>query len=1132
MEQTRDQAVQLLNDAKLASDANAKVDKLTGLIELVVRKQPALLQEFLPELVLLQAEPQKPVRLFLAQLLEEATAAAPEPHILVTSLRCLTALLGDAVPAVVKRSVLAANPVFRVVLAVAAGGGLHEAGAAALREMWAVASEFKSAIIKLAVNHSNDGVKLNAIKFLEQTVVLYTGDLLPTLYPGAPSEALRMQPWPPSHALLKPTVLAREAEAHLMELVAMLKPPKVDSLAGPITIVAIKVVSSIAQQRPNFMGRVLPTLLGLASRCGEEGSTVAVSTSTAVKAALLTVLRCRAPTALPWHKKVTKGLQVMGAGDAAEAENRKVKEEPQAAPAQGQPGGPPAQQQVPAAAPPQPAITPKAELDQIMAVLGALAADPHPQQRGMLNSFVAGLQPALLADVVIANMARLPTRGQMGLAPAPAPNGALLAGLMQGLSNRPATPPGPIAGPRPPQGPPPVPIPVPVARPPPNIQLAPKDLTHAQRAALRRGAVERILAATKTPARHFRAGLLARLATKAPKQDGVADEMLESLLRDFHAQGGYALVMKWLFSLYVADAGLEPADALVANTATGMEVDQADGSAVESKPALLEGLEGEEASIATTESRIALSHEAGPSGQEQRSGPDLSGSQYEAVLLAVCEGVREALPAGDRTIARILLEAPVLPSPGVPNLLRDLCAGGGDWATLGLTTAQNIIMLRPPNRFAALGVVLDVAVCKQSDARGKAIRLVANKLFPMIALAPRIERFASQQLHSLMERPKPKPTAAGKPALPAGGKRLHAANVQLKQPLTAANADEPGASISEADGNRLCGLYCVLCTKRQTLLRGLFEVYAAAGPGGKAAIQKQAPALARVVGPAAPALIALVNATPPRSEPLMLACLYALTEKDKPPEALVKACLAQHTRRRDPRWLVPALAGMTRAAVVAVFPSLLNLDAARFNDMIHRLRNVPEEGKGLMNPSEILVALHTADLQKEKIPIRKLILALNLCLDQRDVFTPEALALTLQQLVVRTPLPPLFMRFVIQTQALAPKLKGYIMELLGTLVSRNIWSEPQQWKGWVMCAKETAPDSFPALLQLPTAMLKEALRQMPPAITKQLLEFATSGSSPVTVPRTTLVLLKELTTAVPRLPQPAEAQPAASGSAS
>ena len=44
----------------------------------------------------------------------------------------------------------------------------------------------------------------------------------------------------------------------------------------------------------------------------------------ALKDALLCVLRCRAPQALTWHRKVVASLEALGAGEAAEAEVRRA----------------------------------------------------------------------------------------------------------------------------------------------------------------------------------------------------------------------------------------------------------------------------------------------------------------------------------------------------------------------------------------------------------------------------------------------------------------------------------------------------------------------------------------------------------------------------------------------------------------------------------------------------------------------------------------------------------------------------------------------------------------------------------------------------------------------------------------
>ena len=48
------------------------------------------------------------------------------------------------------------------------------------------------------------------------------------------------------------------------------------------------------------------------------------SMARALKDALLCVLRCRAPQALTWHRKVVASMEALGAGEAAEAEMRRA----------------------------------------------------------------------------------------------------------------------------------------------------------------------------------------------------------------------------------------------------------------------------------------------------------------------------------------------------------------------------------------------------------------------------------------------------------------------------------------------------------------------------------------------------------------------------------------------------------------------------------------------------------------------------------------------------------------------------------------------------------------------------------------------------------------------------------------
>ena len=59
--------------------------------------------------------------------------------------------------------------------------------------------------------------------------------------------------------------VARDAEALLLQLLGMVKQSALVTLPGSVAIVVIKAVGSIAAQRPQYLGRVLPTLLSAAS---------------------------------------------------------------------------------------------------------------------------------------------------------------------------------------------------------------------------------------------------------------------------------------------------------------------------------------------------------------------------------------------------------------------------------------------------------------------------------------------------------------------------------------------------------------------------------------------------------------------------------------------------------------------------------------------------------------------------------------------------------------------------------------------------------------------------------------------------------------------------------------------------
>lgn len=66
--------------------------------------------------------------------------------------------------------------------------------------------------------------------------------------------------------------LATEAQGATAQLVGILKAPGVFELPGTIAVVAFRAAAAIGTQRPNQLGRILPTLLTVASAAAKSGT--------------------------------------------------------------------------------------------------------------------------------------------------------------------------------------------------------------------------------------------------------------------------------------------------------------------------------------------------------------------------------------------------------------------------------------------------------------------------------------------------------------------------------------------------------------------------------------------------------------------------------------------------------------------------------------------------------------------------------------------------------------------------------------------------------------------------------------------------------------------------------------------
>ncbi|XP_044496131.1 uncharacterized protein LOC123218660 isoform X2 [Mangifera indica] len=502
-------------------------------------------------------------------------------------------------------------------------------------------------------------------------------------------------------------------------------------------------------------------------------------------------------------------------------------------------------------------------------------------------------------------------------------------------------------------------------------------------------------------------------------------------------------------------------------------------------------------------------------------------SVYETFLLTVAETLRDSFPPSDKSLSRLLCEVPYLPK-SVLKFLECLCSpknGGkidkelqsGDRVTQGLSAIWSLILLRPPLRDVCLRIALQSAVHNSEEVRMKAIRLVANKLYPLSSIAQQIEDFALKMLLSVINVDSSERTDANgsttealkdsdleKPSndlvsVSATGKHL---STDTHQSCTSQSV----SSLSIPEAQQCMSLYFALCTKKHSLFHQIFVICKDASTAVKEAIKRHIPILVRTMGSSS-GLLEIISEPPSGSESLLVQVLHTLTDGTVPsPELIFTIKKLYDSKLKDVEILIPVLPFLPREEAMLIFPRLVNLPLDKFQAALaHTLQGSPNSDARL-SPAEVLIAIHGIDPDRDRIPLKKITDACNACFEQRQIFTQQVLAKVLNQLVEQIPLPLLFMRTVLQAIGTFPALVEFVMEILSRLISKQIWKYPKLWVGFLKCAHMTQPQSFNVLLQLPPPQLENALNRIA-ALKAPLIAHASQQSIRSSLPRSVLVVL-------------------------
>uniref|UniRef100_A0A2P2K4N9 Symplekin n=1 Tax=Rhizophora mucronata TaxID=61149 RepID=A0A2P2K4N9_RHIMU len=502
---------------------------------------------------------------------------------------------------------------------------------------------------------------------------------------------------------------------------------------------------------------------------------------------------------------------------------------------------------------------------------------------------------------------------------------------------------------------------------------------------------------------------------------------------------------------------------------------------------------------------------------------------YEKILLAVAKSLLDAFPASDKSFSRFLGEIPILPDSAL-KLLEDLChcdvfdshgkeVRDRERVTQGLGAVWSLILGRPNNRQACLGIALKCAVHSQDDIRVKAIRLVANKLYQLNYISEHIEQFATKMLLSTVDQH----TSDVKLSQPGHTDQREGEVISQETSVSGSQASEmeghkndsmsaaplvvQSASISSAEAQRHISLFFALCTKKPSLLQLVFDIYGRAPKAVKQAVHRHIPILIRALGPSYSELLSVISDPPEGCENLLMLVLQVLTQETTPSADLIATVKHLYeTKLKDATILIPILSSLSKNEVLPIFPRLVSLPIEKFQMAVaHILQGSAHTGPAL-TPAEVLVAIHDISPEKDGLPLKKVTDVCSACFEQRTVFTQQVFSKALNQMVDQTPLPLLFMRTVIQAIDAFPSLVDFVMEILSKLVSRQVWKMPKLWVGFLKCVSQTRPHSFRVLLQLPPPQLESALNKHG-NLRVPLASYASQPNIRTSIPRSMLAVL-------------------------
>ncbi|KAL7838505.1 hypothetical protein AOLI_G00269090 [Acnodon oligacanthus] len=1043
---TSEKVVDLLNQAAFMS-TDDKLTALKQVQELIINKDPSLLDNFLDEMIAFQTDKSIEVRKFVIGFIEEACKRDNE--LLLKLIANLNMLLKDESVNVVKKAILTLTQLYKVALQWL----VRSKSVSEMQEAcWDMVTHMKEEVLAL-LDSDNDGVRTHAIKFTESLIITLSPRTSDSDVPKKQEGDISLDRLPKDHSYIRYDVLSEEGKSALEKLLKFMVHPAISSIN---LTTALGSLATLARQRPMFMSEVVQAYETLHANLPPTLAKSQVSSVRKnLKLHLVSVLRH--PSSVDFHSQISTLLLDLGMaqGDIARcapaaaqprkrprhepySEGKRIKIEPTLI-EDDEDKEEPAPVVVPkpsSTTGTQSAIDLTAEFllplltPENVANLVLISMVYLPE--AMPASFQATYTPVESAgtDAQIKHLARLMATQMTaaGLGPGleqcrardeEGKEGESEASMEESGSKDPIiirkvsavslgqaiSVVGAYKSPTAEEMPQAKKLPEPIM--PSTQPKAPgssgrkkvfrlgdvvQPLSDSQLEKLTNMAVKRILQAEKAIARsgmsHVRVKLLARLMTQF--EGAMKDDMLRFILEDMRARSDLAFSLLYQeYNQYLSQV---------------------------------------------------------PSG---------SLDSYEHCLFALLSGLQERPEQRDGLFTKLVLEAPLITESAL-EVIRRYCEDESR-VYLGMTTLKELILKRPSRQFQYLHVLLDLSSHEKEKVRSTALTFI-KRLYEKDHLREYIEKFALNYMQ-LLVHPNP-------PSL-----------------LFGVGDDTEVASPWTEETVRQClYLYLSLLPLNHRLVHELAAVYTEAIADIKRSVLRVIEQPIRGMGMNSPDLLLLVENCPKGAETLVTRCLHILTDKVPPsPDLVERVRDLYHKRVPDVRFLIPVINGLEKKEVIQALPKLIKLNPIVVKEVFNRLLGTQHsEGSSSMSPltpGELLIALHNID--STKCDMKSIIKATNLCFGEKNVYTSEVLAVVMQQLMDQNSLPMLFMRTVIQSLTMYPRLGGFVMNILTRLIPKQVWKYPKVWEGFVKCCQRTKPQSYSVLLQLPPAQLASVFERCP-----------------------------------------------------